>query len=942
MKFSKISMFLPALVLCCCAFFLSACGDNRLERETPSISMANIIVVDRTVTIDGFSNAMYSKDRGLNWQEENVFADLVYDKTYSFCVKIKADDTYKESPISNIVEKKISKSRASKPVLRNNNFVVEGNKLTIQGFTNAMYSNDNGATWQDGNVFANLTNAQTYAIRVKYKETETTAQSEPSDAYMFTMPKNQQDAPLLGENSVIFSQANKTIRINGFSNLVEYSVDGGQTAQDSNIFVNLVAGSTYKVCVRYKESNTSYKSDWSNIITITFDKDTQIKPILNSSNIVQNGFDLQVTGFEQKTAKYSIDGGTTWQESNIFEDLTIGTEYLVTIQLLETSSLYGTEKADNFAYTMQKIARQTPVLTQSNVTQNGFSLTISGFENEDAMYSIDNGANWQAENTFNDLSVTGIYTIVVKLNETDTHLASEISNSLTFAMQKLVRSEVPSFTESDITQEGFTLIITRNDLCEYSINGGESWQANNVFAITIGTTYSVTIRYAENDTYKASASAEIVEFTTQKLTRTAPTIELGNISQNGFNLEIIGFKNDNVWYSINGGTGWQESSIFENLTIDETYNITVKYVATNDYNESEPATAIEYTMQKLTQNAPSLEMNVQTIEDAQYIVVTPVEGARYKFNDGEWRTENRMQATCADGEISVSIKLVENSQYLESEATTDTISVPHGDSIWRFREKYIVAGQQYIVDVICEKCETSLDNWTTSNPMATTTGLYMFTNYGDYQLVTDDVTCESGDDSIITFILVVDEETGSGISNGTIHQTVNISYVCDKGTVTVEQMIDEYPYDFDLSKIAGLKEINISYQLTSNDTITKKITFTNVTTDNSALEAFVGVYKDCADDSKGFEIKNDNGTYKVLLANATVSEENPVEDWREISVANIKYTISKNKEITSSTLTLLEAEFTINWEQGTLHATTSYSGITEGHNYAKVTTTESE
>ena len=112
---------------------------------------------------------------------------------------------------------------------------------------------------------------------------------------------------------------------------------------------------------------------------------------------------------------------------------------------------------------------------------------------------------------------------------------------------------------------------------------------------------------------------------------------------------------------------------------------------------------------------------------------------------------------------------------------------------------------------------------------------------------------------------------GSGISNGTIHQTVNISYVCDKGTFTVEQMLDEYPYDFDLSKIAGLKEINISYQLTDDSTVTKKITFTNVTTDNSALEAFVGVYKNIDNGSKGFEIKNDNGTYKVLFANATVS-----------------------------------------------------------------------
>lgn len=941
MKFSKISMFLPALVLCCCAFFLSACGDNRLEREAPSMSMANIIVVDRTVTIDGFSNAMYSKDRGLNWQEENVFADLVYDKTYSFCVKIKADDTYKESPISNIVEKKISKPRASKPVLKSNNFVVEGNKLIIQGFTNAMYSNDNGATWQDGNIFANLTNAQTYAIRVKYKETETNAQSEPSDAYMFTMPKNQQDAPLLGENSVIFSQANKTIRINGFSNLVEYSIDGGQTAQDSNIFVNLVAGSTYKVCVRYKESNTSYKSEWSNIITITFDKDTQVKPMLSSSNIVQNGFDLQVTGFEDKTARYSIDGGTTWQESNIFEDLTIGTEYLVTIQLLETSSLYGTEKADNFAYTMQKIARQTPVLTQANVTQNEFSLTISGFENEDAVYSIDNGANWQAENTFNDLSVTGIYTIVVKLNETSTHLASEISNSLTFAMQKLVRSEVPTLTESDITQEGFTLVITRNDLYEYSINGGESWQANNVFTITIGTTYSVTVRYAENDTYKASASAEIIEFTTQKLTRTAPTIDLGNISQNGFNLEIIGFENENVWYSINNGIGWQESNIFENLTIGETYNITVKYVATNDYNESEPATAIEYTMQKLTQNAPSLEMNVQTIDDAQYIVVTPVEGSLYKFDDGEWSTENRMKATCADGEISVSIKLAENSQYLESEVTTNTISVPHGDSKWRFHEKCIVVEQQYIVDVICEKCEIIRSSQTTTRAI-NTAGLYMFTNYSNPSLVTDDFACESDGSSLITFILVVDKETGNGISNGTIHQTVNISYVCDKGTFTVEQMVDEYPYDFALSKIAGLKEINISYQLNNDEPITRKITFTNVTTDNSALEAFVGVYKNIDDDSKGFEIKNDNGTYKVLFANATVSEENPVEDWREISVACFKYSISKDNEVTSSSLTLVGAEFQLNVEKGTLLAIKSYGSIARGKTYAKITTTESK
>ena len=132
----RISVLLPTLLVCLCALLLCACGEQ--ERQAPDLSRSNIVVTNRTITVNGFEGALYSKDSGATWQEENVFSELVYGSTYGICVKYAETDDFKESPASEVVEIQIIKTPAATPILRSENFVVNGNRVEIVGFNNEL------------------------------------------------------------------------------------------------------------------------------------------------------------------------------------------------------------------------------------------------------------------------------------------------------------------------------------------------------------------------------------------------------------------------------------------------------------------------------------------------------------------------------------------------------------------------------------------------------------------------------------------------------------------------------------------------------------------------------------------------------------------------------------------------------------------------------------
>jgi len=193
-------------------------------------------------------------------------------------------------------------------------------------------------------------------------------------------------------------------------------------------------------------------------------------------------------------------------------------------------------------------------------------------------YSLD-GTTWQASNVFNGLAA-GTYTIFFR--EGNGCLGSL---SITVA-EPLVLSATSSFTPVVCNGESSGTININSaggvTPYQYSIDGGTTWQASNVFNVPANA-YTITIRDGNNCT------------TTQSVTVTEPTALTANsvnspASCDGGDDGIIDVSaaggNTGYEYSIDNGTTWQASNIFNTgpgnftITVRDSKNCTTSFPTT--------------------------------------------------------------------------------------------------------------------------------------------------------------------------------------------------------------------------------------------------------------------------------------------------------------------------------------------------------------------------
>lgn len=181
-------------------------------------------------------------------------------------------------------------------------------------------------------------------------------------------------------------------------------------------------------------------------------------------------------------------------------------------------------------------------------------------------YSLD-GTTWQTSNVFNGLAA-GTYTVFFREGN-----GCQGSLSISVA-EPLVLSASSSFTPVVCNGEN-NGTITINSAggvppYQYSINGGTTWQASNIFNVPANA-YTVTIRDDNNCT------------TTQSITVTEPAALTANsanspASCDGGDDGIIDISaaggNAGYEYSIDNGTTWQASNIFN--TGPGNFTITVR------------------------------------------------------------------------------------------------------------------------------------------------------------------------------------------------------------------------------------------------------------------------------------------------------------------------------------------------------------------------------
>ena len=512
----------------------------------------------------------YSIDGGDTWQDSHIFNDLLAG-TYFIRIRyddgncvVEGDDTTLEG--DNIL---ISNVNASHP----DGCDVENGTITItaSGATDLEYSIDGGNTWQASNTFTGL-GAGSYTIAVRQDDGTCETEGE-------TITLSETGAPTISNidfnhpSTCASSDGSIEITASGDAD-IEYSIDGGMTWQDSNTFENLSNGQ-YAIQIRYTNETCLIVGDM--LILQGDDGAPSISDVATTdpSDCNSNDGAIIITANGTTDLEYSIDGGNTWQASNRFENLA-GGSYTIAVRYTNETCITIAEE------TAVLTAPNPPIISDVNVNhpsacgENDGSISImadcpSSNSNCELEYSIDDGATWQTENTFSNLEAA-VYPILVRY-------AGGACETPGMPVT-LNQGAAPPITEVTTTQAGdcgeaiasISISVAGGaDNIEYSIDNGENWEISGNFNnITTGS-YTILIRIAgtncitayDNNPVEVQGGSAVV--ITEVVSETPDDCDGTNARINITADCQPPILDCELEYSIDGGTTWQSSNIFDGL-----------------------------------------------------------------------------------------------------------------------------------------------------------------------------------------------------------------------------------------------------------------------------------------------------------------------------------------------------------------------------------------
>ncbi|MGI8583649.1 MAG: beta strand repeat-containing protein, partial [Chitinophagaceae bacterium] len=356
-----------------------------------------------------------------------------------------------------------------------------------------------------------------------------------------------------------------TVVASGGTGTLQYSING-TTFQASNVFTGVVSG-TYTVTV--KDANGCSALSTALVvncvatcptITATATVGTAITCISGTTTLTA----IATGGAAPYT--FSIDGGVTFQTSNIF---TVSAGAFVIIAKDANGCLGSTASVNVTAPLPITLVSATAGACIGNL--GSITIVASGGSGT-LQYSL-NGGTFQTSSVFTGLA-NGSYTVTIKDNNnctftaTNTVLVSCQSSALTVtATASVVVNGVATVTA---TATGGTAPY------QYSINGGVTYQSTGVFTgIAVGVTVTITVKDANGIT---ATSAPLTISGGSTIVNLTVTVTLnGQILINGGTTSLTVTATGGVapyTYSLNGGS-YVSSNVFSGLTAG-TYVVTVK------------------------------------------------------------------------------------------------------------------------------------------------------------------------------------------------------------------------------------------------------------------------------------------------------------------------------------------------------------------------------
>lgn len=271
--------------------------------------------------------------------------------------------------------------------------------------------------------------------------------------------------------------------------------------------------------------------------------------------------------------EYSIDGGVSWQSSSTFLGLTAGS---YTVMGRDVGSCHTKQQTITASDAVNITVATTDMLCP---TPNRGVITITATNGVAPYeYSINNGASWQASNTFINLRARTYMVMVRDANGCEALTFASITRPNPIEKEAMACSNMVDGSINISTIGGTPPYL-------YSIDDGVTWGASSSFPSLPFDTYKVAVKDA-NGCKSTTTTRTISATPTLSHSITTTNVSCGGISDGSITISATG-GTSSYWYSIDGEITTQSSNTFSNLAAG-TY--TVVTIDSNDCKTSSTIT----------------------------------------------------------------------------------------------------------------------------------------------------------------------------------------------------------------------------------------------------------------------------------------------------------------------------------------------------------------
>ena len=498
-----------------------------------------------SLTVSAIPGAEYSIDGGTTWQTGNTFSGLEADKNYTILVRMAEDENHTASgsrPVSGrTTDQPVDILDADMPVYST---AYNGNRqpypytslLTeMEGIrsVSVMYVGTlaSGKSYETSEA---PVDAGTYKVRfylVAENGYDLSAEQVYADMTISKAPQPMPAAPTIARRTTT------TIALNPVPG-AEYSMDGGETWQDSPKFTSLTPDTVYTFTQRMKETDNLTASESQSVegrtvadTGLDYEIDYRKEIITFDPDVVEAGKDYTLT--DNLPSGGTITPGTTLYV-RLVDDGT-GNPGPVVMEVLPERPAAPDVKVNPFDFTMN---------------------TTTGME-----YSDDGGKTWKPCIEHQDVEDWQGETLLVRIAATDDSFKSAPTT-----VTVPVRGAAPVLTVDNASER-----MDSTAAMEYSKDGGATWIAclDNMDLSEL-TNATLMVRYACDGTKPASNTATL----TVPNRNDAPTADIDRVAEL---LTVTGtapeYRTENGWTAI-PADGLDVSSFYgKELAVREKYDV---------------------------------------------------------------------------------------------------------------------------------------------------------------------------------------------------------------------------------------------------------------------------------------------------------------------------------------------------------------------------------